>query len=405
MFDAVVVGARCAGAATAMLLARQGHKVLMVDQATFPSDMRVSTHLIWHLGVDLLDQWGLLDTLRATNCPLLTRFSLDLGDIVLDGTAPGTRVGAAMAPRRIVLDQVLLDAARAAGAELREGIAFEDVLREGARVVGIRVRTPDGACEDIHARCIIGADGRTSPVARAVGAASYHEYPKEQGSLNTFAYFSGVTLERVEFLSRPERMAYAWLTNDDQVLAGYMVPGREERAARGDVEEHFYTEIGAMSPSLAAKLRAGRRESDWITAGINSFCREPAGPGWALVGDAGLTVDPITAAGITNALRDAQLLAEILHAGFSGAQPLDEALAGFKERRDAIAVPLHQFAQQMAALVPPTDEVIALFSALDGNQKQIDRYYGLFGQTVTPGDFFSPQSLQAIALESAALKG
>lgn len=402
MHDVIVVGARCAGAATALLLARQGHKVLLIDQDRFPSDMRLSTHLVWHAGADLLHKWGVLDAVRASLCPALTSFSLDLGELVLKGEPPGAKVGAAFAPKRIVLDQILLDAAVAAGAELREGVLLDDLLIEDGRVVGIQAKNPDGTDLVERARWVVGADGRHSRVARAVGSTTYHERPKEEGSLNTFAYFSGVSLKGVEFISRPQRMAYAWQTNDDQVLSGIIQPGDSPRVPRQEVEAHFFAEIEAMSPDLAARLRAGKREEDWITTGVGTFCRQPVGPGWSLVGDAGLTMDPITAAGITNALRDADLVAELLHQGLSGQRGLDEALADFAPRRDAASVPLHLFSQEMARLGNPTDDVVKLFGALGGNQAQADRYFGVFGQTVSPADFFSDDNLGKLFADAQA---
>lgn len=405
MHDVIVVGARCAGAATALLLARQGHRVLIVDQDRFPSDMRLSTHLIWHAGADLLHKWGLLDAVRASLCPPLTKFSLDLGELVLQGTPPHAVVGAAFAPKRIVLDQILLDAAIAAGAELREGVLFDDVLREGERVVGINARNPDGSTMTERARWVVGADGRHSRVARAVGSPAYHEFPKEEGSLNTFAYFSALTLDGVQFLSRPERMAYAWQTNDDQVMVGIIQPGSVARVPRSEMEAHVFAELDAMSPELAAKVRAAKREGDWVSTAVGTFCRQPVGPGWSLVGDAGLTMDPITAAGITNALRDADHLAHALHQGLSGQQDLDAAMAGFATRRDALSIPLHLFSHDMALLAPPTDEVIQLFGALSGNQPQVDRYFGIFGQTVSPTDFFGSDNLQKIMAHSATTVG
>lgn len=404
MYDAVIVGARCAGAATGMLLARQGHRVLMIDQATFPSDVRLSTHLIWHAGVDILHKWGVLEALRRSSCPPLTDFSLDLGEMVLRGRPPGTQVGAAFAPRRVVLDQILLDAAVAAGAEFRAGVSFEEpVLDDKGRVGGVKVRTAEGHSLTLPTRLLIGADGRYSKVARAVGSTAYDEFPKESGSYNTFSYFSGVSLEGVEFVSRPQRMAYAWRTNDGLVLAGLMQPASDDRAMRQDVEGHFFAELSAMSPDLAARVRAGQREDDWVSAAIPTFCRQAAGPGWALVGDAGMTVDPITAAGITHALRDADLLAELVDSGLSGDRPLDEALATFEPRRNAVSQPLHHFAQQMAALAPPTPDVLALFGALAGKQAQIDRYFGLFGQTVSPADFFSADNMAQIMAPRPAM--
>jgi len=411
MFDAVVVGARCAGAATALLLARQGHRVLIVDQAHFPSDVRLSTHLIWHAGVDLLDRWGLLPTLQASGCPLLTDFALDMGGLVLQGQPPGTRVGAAMAPRRVVLDQVLLDAAVAAGAELREGVTFEDVLREqdsaDGRVCGIRGRLQDGQPVQFEARVVVGADGTHSPLARAVGARELVRHGKDEGSYNVYAYFSGLPVDAVEFHSRPERMAYAWSTHHDQTLVGMILPGRSPRVPLAEVEAMFMGELATHAPSLAERVRHARRESDWTAASVGSHCREATGAGWALVGDAGVTVDPITAAGITLALRDAELLSGLLHEGLRhegllGQRTLDAALADFGPKRDVVSRPLHQFAQDMAQLQVPPPEMVNVFMALAGNQAQIDRYFGVFGQTVTPAEFFDPANLQAILSGAAA---
>ena len=393
MYDVIVVGGRCAGAATALLLARQGHKVLIVDQATFPSDVKLSTHLVWHAGVDLLQKWGVLDALHATKCPPLKAFSLDMGELILRGCPPGSQMGEALAPRRIVMDQVLLDAALAAGAQLHQGITFEDVIKDGDRVIGIRGRQQDGTTFTAHAKLVVGADGNHSRVARTVGSDDYNVSPKEAGAYNTYAYFSGVKLDGVEFFSRPERMFYAWPTHDDKVIVGIIQPGHAPRVERADVEAQFYSELDTWVPSLAARVRAGQREEAWLGAAIGTFCRQASGPGWALVGDAGLTMDPISAAGITNALRDADTLSDLVHAGLSGQSTLDEALAGYQAKRDAVSVPLLQFAQEMAKLAPPTEDVIKLFVALAGNQVQTDRYFGVFGQTVTPGEFFGPDNM------------
>lgn len=396
MYDVIVVGGRCGGAAIAMLLARQGHKVLIVDQAQLPSDVRLSTHLIWHAGVDLLHKWGLLEAVTATQCPLLTDFSLDMGELVLRGTPPGTQAGAAIAPRRVALDTVLLDAAVQAGAELRQGVTFEDVIREGDRVTGIRGRLADGSVFTAQAKVVVGADGTHSRVARAVGAEVYNESPKEAGSFNLYSYFTGVELDGVEFYSRPERMIYAWETNKGRTVIGVIQPAGAPRPARADTEAHFMRELDTLTPGLAARVKAGQRDDEWLSGAIATFCRQAAGPGWCLVGDAGVTMDPITAAGISNALRDAELAAGLIHEGLSTPLGVDAALSHYQARRDAVSVPLLGFAQEMAKLAPPTEDIIKLFVALAGNQKQIDRYYGLFGQTVTPAEFFDPANMAEI---------
>lgn len=397
MHDVVIVGARCGGAATALHLARRGHQVLLIDQASFPCDVRLSTHLIWHAGVDLLDEWGLLQKLVDSGCPLLRDMKLDMGELTLRGTPPGTRVGAAMAPRRVVLDQVLLDAAREAGVEVMEGLTLTGVRRDATgRVAGVEGRDANGATRALPARFVVGADGTHSPLARAVDAATLVSHDKEAGSHNVYAYFEDLPLEEVEFHARPERMFYAWHTHHGQTLVGLIRPGREGRLPQAEASDVFMRECEALAPALAAKVRRARIASDWTAVSIGSHRRQACGAGWALVGDAGVTIDPITAAGITGALRDAQLLAGLLHEGLSGQRPLDEALADYGPARDRMAEPLHRFAQDMAQLQPAPAEMGPVFAALAHQPHQADRYFGLFGQTVMPSDFFSPENIEAI---------
>jgi 2-polyprenyl-6-methoxyphenol hydroxylase-like FAD-dependent oxidoreductase len=398
MYDVIVVGARCAGAATARLLALQGHRTLLVDRASFPSDMSASTHLLWHGGAAQLERWGLLDAVKASGCPPLDTVSLDLGAFVLRGAPPSDGV-AAYAPRRIVLDAILLDAAVGAGAQLRQNFTFRDVVRQDGRVTGI-VGARDGVEEALHARMVIGADGRNSAVARAVEAPSYNELPELQGI--RFAYFSGVADARLEFTPGERRMIFTWPTNDGLLVAGIAWAIDDFRQIRGDVEGHFHAELEKWAPALAARVRAGRRESAWLGGAVDSFCRRPYGPGWALVGDAGLTMDPITAAGITDAFRDAELLAEAVDAGLSGRADMDAALAEYEERRNAASLPVYYFAGQMAQLAPPPPEVMQLFGALQHNQADTDRYFGVFAQTVPVTEFFDPANLTRIVMQASA---
>ena len=175
-YDAIVVGARCAGAPTAMLLARKGRKVLVVDRATFPSDT-ISTHLLHPPGVALMRRWGLLDRLVATGCPAIHTYAFDMGPFVIAGS-PGTEAEpVSYAPRRTVLDKLLVDAASESGAEVREGFAVDEVLIENGRVTGIRGRGEGGRSVAEHAQVVVGADGLHSLVAQAVGAESYNERP------------------------------------------------------------------------------------------------------------------------------------------------------------------------------------------------------------------------------------
>ena len=200
-YDAIVVGARCAGSPTAMLLARRGHRVLLVDRATFPSDT-TSTHLIHPPGVASLERWGLLDPVIATGSPPIDTYAFDFGPFTISG-APGTdETPVAYAPRRTVLDKLLVDAASEAGAEVRERFTVESLVVEDGRVVGIRGHGKGGKTVTERARVVIGADGRYSLVADAVDAQEYNEKPQLQVSY--YSYWSGLPMNgRFETTVRP----------------------------------------------------------------------------------------------------------------------------------------------------------------------------------------------------------
>jgi flavin-dependent dehydrogenase len=168
MYDAIIVGARCAGSTTAMLLARKGYRVLLLDKATFPSDT-ISTHIIHPIGLARLKRWGLLDQIISSNCPPISQVNIDLGPFDLQcSMQPVDGVAAAYAPRRYVLDKILVDAAVAAGAELREGFQVQDLLRENDQIVGVKGRSATGELIAEKARMVIGADSKHSLVARQV---------------------------------------------------------------------------------------------------------------------------------------------------------------------------------------------------------------------------------------------
>lgn len=384
-----------------MLLARQGHSVLLLDRDEFPSDNAGSTHLLWPSGVARLAQWGLLDRLKATNCPAMATVNLDLGGLVLRGTPPP--VGGTsdiFAPRRLALDELLLDAAQEAGVEFRPGFLVRDLLRVDGRVSGIVGTDAAGTTLEFHARLVVGADGTNSSVARAVDAAVLDKHPHGQGTI--WAYFSNVPVKGLEFYARPNRMLLASATNDSQTLVGCCVHADDFARLAKDPDVHLRAEFAALAPEFSARVDAGQRQSRWLSRATPGLRRQASGPGWALVGDAGLTMDPITAAGISNAFRDADLLSAAIDEGLVGPGSLDDAVARFGPARDAVSVPLYEFAREMGKLDPPPQAVLDLFMALPGQQDAIDAYFGVFAQTVSIAEFFSPENLGRIIASAEA---
>ena len=395
MYDAIVVGARCAGASLAMLLARKGYRVLLVDRASFPSDQTMSTHLVWQNGTNRLRKWGLLDKVAASNCPPMSSFIIDFGALSLAGEPPpldGQKH--AFAPRRYVLDKILVDAAGEAGAEVREGFFVRELAGDGDRVTGIAGTDKTGSTVRETARIVIGADGMNSLVARAVQAQEYNAKPRLQGTY--FTYWSDVPVDGVEFYVGEWRGAYAMPTNDGMTVVGANWTARDVRDVKADIETNYLETLEAWAPPLAERVRGGTREERWRGGPIPNFFRKPYGPGWALVGDAGVTMDPCTAEGISNALRDADLIADALDEGLSGQRPMDEALAQYEQRRNATITPIYELTCELAPFAPLPPDRRQLLEALPGNQADTNRFLGLIAQTVSIPEFFAEENVQRI---------
>jgi flavin-dependent dehydrogenase len=394
MYDAIVVGARCAGSPTALLLARKGYKVLLVDRTVFPSDMAFSNHFLHQAGAACLQRWGLLDRLAATGCPPITEDYFDYGEFSLTGPVPpADGVKTAFAPRRIVLDPLLATAAAESGVELQDGFSVQELVWENDRVTGIRGRCK-GRMLTEKARIVIGADGMFSMVAKAVQAPAYRSSPPLEGSW--YAYWSGVPMQGWHLWLRPHRVIFAYNTNHDLTLIGVAFPARELPEVRKNVEQHHGATIERYAPELMDRMRQGKRESHFVGGAIPYHVRRPYGPGWALVGDAGYQKDPCTASGITDAFRSAEWLAEAIDAGFSGRQPLEQALAAYEERRNTSEMPYFELTTQLAALEPPPPEVQQLLSALRDNPEQRSRFFGVLSHSVPVQEFFAPENVQKI---------
>jgi len=390
MYDVIVVGSRVAGASAAMLLARRGLKVLAVDQAAFPSDT-LSTHQVQTPGVARLKRWGLLDRLEAAGTPPAQSVRFDTGFGVLAGRYPQIDgAGAVYSPRRTLLDHMLVEAARQAGAEVREKYQVEELLVEDGRVIGIRGREKGATAASVERSAfVVGADGKHSVVAKAVAAA----VTKETGplSLAAYTYWDGVQVEGGEMYSRPGFSVGLWPTNDHFVMSYVAWPVSEFARVRDDIEAamlHAFDEVG-----IGERFRDARRaEKVRATTDTPNRIRKPFGAGWALVGDAGLVMDPLTGQGISHAFLEAELLTDAIVSFVRGAATEERALAAYARQRDRHVRPMYDFTARLASFAPnPAAQI--LFPALAGRQAEIDRFFGVMTGSVPMREFMTPANL------------
>jgi flavin-dependent dehydrogenase len=384
MFDAIVVGARCAGSPTAMLLARKGHRVLLVDRDRFPSDI-FRAHVVRMPGARKLQAWGLLDRVLATGCPPITRYTTDFDDFPLTGNLPLPEGSPPeLAPRRKVLDSILAQAAVEAGAELREQVTVEDLLWDDGRVVGVRGRSGGQPFEE-RATIVIGADGQHSLVARKVEAGMKQSTPPL--TFGYYTYWADMAADGFELIHRigAGRVLIVFPTNED--LVGVAVQGRIDDFStfRADLESEYFRSLDLFE-DLAARVRAGRQTERFQGTGdLPNFIRQATGPGWALVGDASYHRDPLLARGISDAFHDAELLAEAVDQGLTGKLPLDDALAGYEQQHLDAAMAGFEETLQACALQPFPPALLRLRASIRGDQAATDRFYGVQAGLVPPG--------------------
>ncbi|MFC8384061.1 NAD(P)/FAD-dependent oxidoreductase [Nocardia sp. NPDC056952] len=392
MYDAIVVGARCAGSPVGMLLARQGHRVLVVDRATFPSDT-VSTHYIQQRGLARLAQWGLLDKLIATGVPAIKRMTVSYLDIVIAGFAdPIQGIDATYAPRRTELDAILVEGAEEAGAEVRTGYTVSELIIEDGVVVGIRGSVAGGEIAEERARIVIGADGTNSFVANAVGAETYTKVAAE--CFIYYSYFSG--LSQSEFHSRigDKQQIGIWPTHNDQTLVAVMRKIDTYADFRADVEANFVKVAREILPEFAEELvTKGKREDRFYPMRYpDNYRRQSHGEGWALVGDAGYHKDPFTGLGISDAFDYAALLAERVHEGLSDQRPMAEALADYQRERDEKSQSGFEFTCTISTL-ELTPQLLAVFRALENNEEYAKDFFAMVGGGMTGEEFFAPERI------------
>ncbi len=367
-FDVVIVGARCAGAATALLLARRGVRVLAIDRGHYGSDT-VSTHALMRAGVLQLSRWGVLDGIKAAGTPVIQTTSFHYGDeVVAVPIKPQPEMDGLYAPRRTVIDRVLVDAAREAGAEISFETQLVDLVRAGdGRVSGVRLRDGHDREQQVSSALVIGADGVHSTVARLAGSDCYRTGRHATGVV--FNYWSGPAFDGYHWYYNPGVSAGAIPTNDGQTCIFASVPQSRFRETMKHGTDAIYRQVlKECSPELAAVVDQSQMVEKYRGfSGETGFFRQSFGPGWALVGDAGYFKDPLTAHGITDALIDAELLAQAVTAG------TETAFASYQSTRDELAIGHFEVTDAVASFEWDLAKAQQLHRALSDEMKKESR--------------------------------
>ncbi len=351
--DVVVVGARCAGAATAMLLAEAGHDVLLLDRAGFPSDT-ISTHVIARTGMVQLDRWGLLPSLLLSGAPPITAVDFHTEDGVLHREIQDRYgVDHLLAPRRVVLDDILQRAATRWGARLTTGVTVDRVVRDDTgRAIGVEGHGAAGAVA-VRARYVVGADGLNSRVAKSVGAPL--TMARTPSGATQYSYYRG-DWTSIEYYLGVDGFAGVFPTHGGEACIWVCAPeerARTYRRLRGSADDAFDTLLADTAPALAGRLDPhDRTEPVRGMLRMPNHFRQPSGPGWALVGDAGHHRDAITGHGISDAFRDADLLAGALDKALRDPAREGHALAAYGSTRDAMAADLFAITWELATFPP-----------------------------------------------------
>jgi menaquinone-9 beta-reductase len=377
-YDLVIVGARPAGAGTALVLARHGARVLVIDRGRYGTDT-LSTHALMRGGVLQLARWGVLPAIAASTPPVRRATFLYGGAPLPVNVKPRNGVDALYAPRRTVLDRALVDAAVAAGADVAYGTRALTLTRHaGGRVNGLVVAAEDGNERAVAADWVIGADGTRSDVARFVDSPVVRD--GESAASTVFGYWAGFPVDGYRWYYETGLAAGAIPTNDGLTCVFVAVPAsRFGELFKGNVAAGYGRVLAAVGGDLVEGTLRGTLEGSLHGfPGRRGFYRRSAGPGWALVGDAGYFKDPITAHGITDALIEAEYLARALHAG------TDLAVAEYEATRDERTRGMFELTDRIASFDWTLDEVRALHKALaDEISREAQAIVGLELQEAT----------------------
>lgn len=371
MYDLIVVGARVAGASAAMLAARAGLRVLLLDRAGFPSDT-LSTNYIHQPGCARLQRWGLLERIVASGCPAIPETRFEAHGIVIEGgISQDYAQKEAYAPRRYVLDYIILCAAREAGVEVREHCTVTDLLHEQERCTGVVIRDSDGALREERGRLVVGADGMRSTIARLAGAQLTIEDPTMTCAYYTF--WEGLA-PHYQLYEGENTWVGAVPTHDAVLIATYF-PQHEYAHIRSRAFDAHINAVRQSAPELHARMSHTRQVGKlWGTGEQRNFFRRASGPGWALIGDAGHHKDSISARGITDALVQAELLVKRITGKLGDDRVLDRALSEFAIDRDALMLPGYHATLAVAQL-EKKQQRLELLRQVAADKRCIELYF------------------------------
>ena len=401
--DVVVVGARCAGAATAIELARRGRRVVALDRAGFPADT-LSTHLLFAGGVAELAATGALERVEALGAPRMPRALMGGAGLTVEaGYTPVGGIDYALCVRRTGLDAALVQTARGAGAEVRERARVTELVWERDRVAGVRYEDTDGQRRELRAPLVVGADGRRSTVARLAGALEpYRSNANERACY--FAYYEDAhrDLRHVAAQWREgAELGTAFPCDGGLVLVLLMPPVERAGEFRADLAgeyERTITCIPGLRERLDGCVRASKVRSATDTL---SYFRRSSGPGWALPGDAGHFKDPITAQGIRDAVRFGRLLGEAAAGVLDDPEALDRALAAWERRREAECLETYQWTNRLARAEAMTPLEIELYRSAAADPELARGMLDVFSRARRPSEAFSAR--RGLALAGRAL--
>ena len=391
-FDVIVVGARCAGAPLATMLARAGMRVCLVDKDRFPSDT-LSTHAVQPTGVQVLERIGVLDTLLKSAPPMLRGRMVFDGDIAVVDDVVAVAGAPVLSVRRVTLDEILVDAAAEAGAEVRTQTAVTGLVMEGGRVAGVTT-----AAGRLRAPLVVGADGTRSAVARMVDAQEYQR--TENGRVFMWAYYEADPTNGEMWIGKIDDHAYLATPTDNGLSLVAACPSIDRRdEVRADREAVYGAGVRGW-PELHAGVEGARREGPVHTmANMHGFFRTSAGPGWALVGDAGHFKDPSPGQGIADALRQAEKLAAAIERGLGGGNGTpDRVLRDWWRWRDEDAWEMYWFAHDLGAAGPTPPILRQVQRRIAADPELVAATVRIFNHELRPSQVFTPAfSLTTVA--------